>query len=140
MTLALSSAVKQARSTSVKVIIDAGGAGAGSGKIKLYTTPRPASGAAPTGTLLAAIVLSHPCGTVDASGLHLTSPAPAQAGAAGIIRWARVTDADDVFVMDGDVRLSTDGDVAIADFIIDVAQVYPGSFVNLVSALLAEGG
>lgn len=137
MTLALSSAVKQARSAAVKNTIDAG---TSAGKIKLYPSPRPAAGAVPSGSLLATIVLSHPCGTVDASGLHLTSLAPAQAAAAGIVYWARVTDSDDNFVMDGDVRMSSDADANIADFIIDVAQLYPGAFVNLVSATLVEGG
>lgn len=137
MTLALSSRNKQAASAARRDDIDSG---VGAGKIKLYASPRPATGAAPVGGLLATIELSDPCGTVDAGGLHLTSSTPAQAVAAGIIYWARVTDGDDAFVMDGDVRMSTDSDVAIADFIIDIAQVYPGSFVNLVSATLVEGG
>ncbi len=138
MTLALSDDVKEARSTAVKATIDAGST---FGKIKLYTATRPASGASASGcTLLATILFSDPCGTVDGDGLHLTADDPAQAVAAGIINWARVTDSDDNYVMDGDVRLSTDTDVAIADFIIDVAQVYVGSYVNLVSALLAEAG
>lgn len=137
MTLALSTAVKQARSTAVKTTIDAG---TDVGKIKLYASPRPDAGAAPTSALLATILLSDPCGTVDASGLHLTSPVPAQSGAAGIVSWARVTDSDDNYIMDGDVRMAADVDAEIADFLIDIAQVYPGSFVTLVSATLAEGG
>lgn len=137
MTLALSSALKQARSAANRDIIDAGSAG---GKLKLYAGARPASGAAPSGTLLATIVFAYPCGTVDAGGLHLTSPAPAQAVAAGVVQWGRITDSDDAFVMDGDVRLPTDADAASADYLIDIAQVYVGSFVNLVSAVIAEGG
>lgn len=135
MTLALSPAVKLARVTAVRTTIDGGPSG---GKIELHSGTRPATGVADPSTLCATIVLSDPSGTVDAAGLHLTAPAPAQAVLAGVILWARVTDSTGAYVMDGDVRMSTDGDVAIADFIIDVAQVYVGSFVNLVSAVLAE--
>lgn len=136
MTLSLSARNKLAASTARMNDIDLA---ATPGKILLYPDLRPATGAAATGEL-AVITLSDPCGTVDEAGLHLTAPLPAQASAAGIIRWARIVDGDDAFVMDGDVRLLEDTDVGIADFIIDVAQVYPGSFVNLVSATLAEGG
>lgn len=136
MTLALSARNKLAASTARMNDIDLAATPA---KILLYPDPRPATGAAATGEL-AVITLSDPCGTVDADGLHLTALLPAQAGAAGIIRWGRIVDGDDAFVLDGDVRLLDDTDAAVADFIIDVAQVYPGSFINLVSATLAEGG
>ena len=140
MTLSISTRHKQIVSSARMADIDSGNSGTGAGKIKLYPDPRPASGSTPTGNLLCTVTLTHPCGVVNASGLHLTIPSPAQAGASGVIRWARVIDSDDNFIMDGDVRLATDSDVAIADFVIDLAQVYAGSFVNLVSATLAEGG
>lgn len=137
MTLALSARNKLAASTARRADIDLAST---PGVLKLYPSPRPATGAAAGVTLLATIVFSDPCGTVDAAGLHLTSPAPAQAVAAGIIRWGRIEDGDGNFVMDGDVRMAADSDVAIADILIDVAQVYVGSFVNLTSAVIAEGG
>lgn len=136
MTLALSARNKLAASTARRNDIDLA---ATPGKILLYPEPRPATGAAASGAL-AVLILSDPCGTVDELGLHLTAPLPAQATEAGLIRWARIVDGDDNFVLDGDVRLPSDADVGIADFIIDVAQVYPGSFINLMAATLAEGG
>lgn len=136
MTLALSAACKLARVTAVRTTVDIG---TGAGVINLYSGTRPAAGVAATaGTLCAVITLSDPSGTVDAAGYHMTAPAPAQATVAGIITWARVLDSNAAWVMDADVRQADAGDVAIADFIIDVAQVYVGSFVNLVSAVLAE--
>lgn len=136
MTLSISSRNKQAASAARRDDIDLA---ATPGKILYYPDPRPAPGATASG-LLVSMTLTDPCGTVDSSGLHLTSAAAAQAVAAGIIRWARVVDGDDNYVMDGDVRMVTDTDIADADFVIDAAQVYVGSFVNLISATLAEGG
>lgn len=137
MTLGISDRNKIAASTGRKNDIDAA---AVAGSIEYYPAPRAAKGAAPGVTLLCAMTLNYPCGTVDAAGLHLTSSTPAQAVAAGIIKWARIKDGAGNFVMDADVRMLTDSDVAIADMIIDVAQVYVGSFITLVAATLAEGG
>jgi hypothetical protein len=114
------------------------------GKILLYTTPRPASGGdVPAGTLLATVILSDPCGTVDATGLHFTADAPVQAVAAGVVVWGRLCDGDGNWIIDGDARRSDDidvGHIADAIFVIDEDQVYVGSFITLVSATLAEGG
>ncbi|CAN5753484.1 hypothetical protein BH11PSE12_BH11PSE12_08220 [soil metagenome] len=137
MTLSIGSAHKQWVSNARRAHIDNG---TGPGKIKYYPDPRPASGDTPTVTMLCQMLLAKPCGTVDPSGLHLTTSAPAQATGSGIIRWARITDSDDNFIMDGDVRMVSDADIAIADFVIDVARVLTGSFINLVASSLAEGG
>jgi hypothetical protein len=137
MTLTISTRQKQLVSTARMADIDSA---ATPGKIKFYPSPRPASGDTTAASLIATMLFSDPCGTVDASGLHLTSAAPAQVINGGVIRWCRVTDGDDNFVWDGDVRMSTDGDVAIADIVIDVANVLVGGFVTLVSATVAEGG
>ena len=138
MTLALSAAVKLARSTAVRVTIDGA---ATAGKLNMYSAPRPASGAAPTGsTLLASLTFDDPCGTVDNAGLHLVATVVGQGVAAGVVNWARITDGDGVWVMDADVRQFDAVDVLAAEFVIDVAQMFPGAFVNLVQpTTLSEG-
>jgi hypothetical protein len=135
--LTLSSRVKLARSNAVRADIDTS---AMNGKIKFYSAPRPSGGEPATGTLLAVVSLSQPCGTVDASGLHLTPLTSGQAVASGEVAWARVTDGDDIYVMDGSVLAETDPDAALAPFIVDIVQVYAGGYVNLLSATLLEGG
>ncbi len=139
MTLSVSPDLKEARSTANQVMIDGG---SGPGKIEYYSAPRADPGDAPSGgsALLATMTLTDPCGTVDGDGLNLTAAAPCQAVAAGTIDWARITDSDGNWMFDGDVRKEDDVDVAIADYIIDESHVYVGSFVTLVSALIAEGG
>lgn len=133
----LSPTLKQARATANKNAIDAA---ATPGKMKCYSAPRPSPGGTPAGDLLATFIFTDPCGVVDAVGLHLTIDAPAQVLANGVIDWGRLEDGDGNWVMDGNVRMPADSDVASADFVIDNATVLIGGFVVLVSALIVEGG
>lgn len=133
----VSSRHKIAVSTARRNDIDAASTAA---KILYYPDPQADGDAAPAGALLASATLTRPCGTVDATGLRLTSDLPGQAVAAGIIRWARIVDGDGNFVMNLTVRKFDDSDVASANFIADIVQVYPGALINLLSARIAEGG
>lgn len=132
MTLNLTAATKNARMTALKNTIDA----ASAAKLLLYTSPRPATGAAATGTLLVSIALTQPCGVVDASGLHLVAAGSAQASGTGIATWARLVDGNNNAVFDCDAK-QTD-DPRQAELILDIAAMYPGAFVNLVSAVITE--
>lgn len=138
MTLSTTERHRIAVSTARRNDIDAGVA-MGGGKIKLYSGVRPSSGGDPVGDLLCVVQLTDVCGTVDASGLHITAIGPAQATSAGVVRWARITDSDDVAIIDGDVRVVGDPDILTADIVVDIAQVYPGGFVVLLSATISEG-
>jgi hypothetical protein len=77
-------------------------AAAGASSILLYTTPRPAAGAAPGAAHMAEVVLAKPCATI-AGGVLTLHPADA-AGAmllsSGIPRWARWQRSDGVLVGD----------------------------------------
>lgn len=132
----LSPILKLARSTSVQQTLDAA---ATAGRMDLYTSPESVGGAVPTGTLLASITFARPCGTVDAAGLHLIADM-VQAVGTGVITVAYLTDGDGNWVMDGSVKQADAPDAASADFLVDVALVYPGGFVGLVDGTIAEGG
>lgn len=132
MTLAVSPAQKAAASNGRKSALDADTAPA---VLRLYPAPRPAAGAAPGVAQLVAITLTKPCGTVDASGLHLTQVGPGQVGTGGTIAWGRIEDGAGVWQFDGDAA-----DTGTPEFLLDQVAVLPGAFVSLVSALIAEGG
>lgn len=137
MTLTISPRQKLAVSAARRDDIDAAPS---PGKLLCYPDPQPAAGDAPSGALIASFVLTDPCGTVDAAGLHITTAAPAQVSASGIIRWGRIVDGDGNWCIDGKIRLATDADVATADYVIDTAGALVGGFVVLLSATIAEGG
>lgn len=133
----LSNQVKLARATALQQQIDAG---ATPGRMDLYTEPQPEPGATPTGEYLGSIVFPQPCGAIDTDtpGLRLIA-SPVQAVGAGMIAWARITDGDGNWCADGIVRQDDAPDADTADFLVDVAQVYPGGYVGLVDGLLLEG-
>lgn len=129
MTINLSPACKQARSLGTLSAIDADSEPA---TIRLYAAPRPTPGGEPAAPAITIITLTKPAGTVDASGLHLTQAAIAQVISAGEPAWGRICNGAGEWVIDGDVG---------AEFMIDTAgALYPGAFVNLLSADFAEGG
>lgn len=133
MTLNLSQTVKAARTAALKSSIDAAGTAS---ILALYAEPRPAPGANSAATLLASIVLVYPCGVIDDTGLHLVASGSAQAVGAGIANWARLSDGNGNWIMDVDCKQT--GDTRQAELILDIAQFFPGAFVNLVSAVIAE--
>lgn len=133
----VAAATKQAASEARRVKIDSG---SGPGRVEFYSTPRTPIDSAITATLIASITLTDPCGTVDATGLHLTSSAPGQVVANGMISWARVVDSDGNPVFSGIALQLDDPDVATAAFKIDKVDVFAGGFISLAQADLAEGG
>lgn len=133
----VSAANKLAKSDATKAQIDAG---SGPGKIEFYGSPRTAIDATVTATLIATITLTDPCGTTDATGLHLTSTTPGQVVANGTITWARVVDSDGNSIFSGIALQLDDPDAATAAFKIDKVDVFAGGFISLAQADLAEGG
>lgn len=132
----LAPTVKALRATALMQALDAA---ATASRMDLYTGPSPTNGEAPTGIFLASIPFAQPCGTVDQVGLHLIASA-VQAVGAGLIAVAYLTDGDGHWIMDGVVKQADDPNAVDADFLVDVAQVYPGGFVGLVDGTLVEGG
>lgn len=133
MTTQYIDAVKYERMTAVKAKIDTGSGTAG---IKVYTTPRPATGAAPTGaTLLVTINLNNPCGTVTDGDLALDTEAQSTIAADGAPSWARVTDRDGNAVGDMTVGLPGSG----ADLEIGASYLYAGGKLTPTSAYLRDG-
>ena len=133
----VSAATKLAKSEATKTKIDGG---SGPGKIEFYASPRTAIDATVTATLIATITLTDPCGTTDATGLHLTSTAPGQVVANGTIAWARVVDSSGNPVFSGIALQLDDPAASTAAFKIDKVDVFAGGFISLAQADLAEGG
>lgn len=111
------------RTNRMTQVVNAIDAGASTGKLRLYTTPRPATGAAiTTQTLLAELAFADPCGTVTNGVLTFSALTDdSNADASGIAVWARVVDSDGNFVMDmsvtatgggGDIELNSTAIVA----------------------------
>ena len=80
-------------------------AGAGNGTAKIYSGTIPATPeTAATGTLLAELVLSKPCGAVSAKTLTFAAIAQdPEANADGVAGYVRISDSDGNAVIDGDV-------------------------------------
>ncbi|NKF21570.1 hypothetical protein [Solimonas marina] len=127
----LRDAVSNARLNTIRDAVDAG---PGAGKLRIYTSPRPAAGAAiTTQTLLATLTFADPCAPDAAAGILQFSDLTAEASApgAGTALWARVTDSDDNFVLDlGVGALGSGYDIELLDI-----AVTAGDAVSLNSAL-----
>src|SRR5690242_3134582 len=91
-----------ARNAAVKGVADLIDAGSGPGTIKIYSGSQPASPAtAPTGTLLATVVLGDPAFAAPANGVVAgADPAAVTASTSGSAGWCRVADSDGNAVMD----------------------------------------
>lgn len=133
----VSAANKIAKHNATIALIDAG---SGAGKIQFFSGSRTAIDATVTAVLVAELLLTKPSGTVGAGGLSLTPNGAGQAVGTGRIDWARVVDSDNSPVFSGVVLASSDPAAASADFIIDDVNVFSGGLINLVSAVLQEGG
>lgn len=128
---------KAAKHNATMALIDAGN---GAGKIQFFSGARTAIDSTVTATLLAEVPLAKPPGTVGVGGLSLTANGAGQAVGTGRIDWARVVDSNNNPVFSGVVLASSDPAAASADFIIDDVNVFSGGLLNLVSAVLQEGG
>ena len=102
MTLAISPAHKLARLTGTLSFADAG---AQNSRIRLYATTQPATGGDPGGGLLVEILLSKPCGEINASVLTLKQSEPSGdlILETGTALWARWINGRDEVVADGSV-------------------------------------
>lgn len=105
------------------------------GKLKLYDGTKPSPGAAiTTQVLLAEILFNDPCGTVSDGVLTLTFEGETQALATSDVTWCRITDSDNVFVIDADVT-DTSGSGAVK---IDSIHLYEGGLVRVSTATISE--
>jgi len=108
MALTMSTSLRTTRLTAVLTALNAG---SGPGTRKIYTGPRPATGAAiTTETLLGTLIFSDPAGTItDAVLTFDLITADASADADGTPAWYRDADSDGNFVMDGSVTVTGGG-------------------------------
>jgi hypothetical protein len=134
MSISMATTLRNARLNQITAAIDAG---AGAGTLKLYTGPRPASGAAITSeTLLATLTFSDPsAGAASAGVLTLdTITDDTSADASGTAVWARIQDSDAAFVMDLDVGAAGSG----ADIELVSTTITAGQAVGIASATITE--
>jgi hypothetical protein len=136
-TIQISTATKERRSLAIVADLDKGSSFA---QINFYGGTVPTIGSVISSTLIVAIPLNKPSGTVDALGLHLTASAAGQVVADGTITWGMAVDSDGNKIFLGSALLNTDPAAATAAFVLDKITVYTGGFVSLASALLVEGG
>lgn len=135
MTVGIGTNVKNATLAGIAALIDGGG---GAGHIKMYSTPRPATGVAiTTQTLLADIVLNNPSfGTITGGSMDLSTVGvvqDAEANASGEAIWARFEDFSGEFVLDVDV-----GDLASgAEIKLPNTTITIGGLVNVVSGSIS---
>ena len=134
MTIAYSTALKNARLDLVATAIDAGAA---AGTVKIYDGTRPATGAAiTTQTLLVTGTFSDPCAAAASAGtLTFSAITYGFAAATGTATWARIADSDGNFVADASVGTSGSG----ADFILNSTGIVVDGVVNHVSAAITAG-
>jgi hypothetical protein len=132
MTIAYATALKQSRMTQVKSAIETG---TGTACLKIYTSPRPATGATATGTLLDTHNINNPCGTVDSNGdLVLDLATESTIVADGAPFWARCLDRDGGFVADMSVGIPASN----ADVEIGASMLYTGGKLTPTSAKLRD--
>jgi hypothetical protein len=104
----LSTASRNAAAAAIAALADAG---SGPGTIKIYTGAPPATPAtAPSGTLLATVVMGDPAFTGTAGGTSTgADPAAVTPVASGTAGWFRMADSDGGTVYDGDVTATGGG-------------------------------
>lgn len=104
----------------------------------LYSGDRPATGEVIDeyeNELLVDFVLPFPSGTITNGVLTLGSVADTVGLAAGTVAWARITDANDTFVMDLSVTVPAgNGDVKISS-----VTTIIGGVVRVISGIITEG-
>lgn len=138
MTLALSTAVKNAR---LHALTDAIDGGSGAGKLLIYDGTRPATGGAiTTHNLLVTQLFADPsAGSISGTTLTLALGASVLASHTGVASWARITDSAGTFVADMDVGASGSGkEVELASGGTPTTQLYEGGVVSISVATLVE--
>lgn len=131
-TITLASAIKTARLQAVLNAIDAG---SGAAELRLYTAPQPSGGVAiTTQTLLIALPLADPAGSISGAALTLTPMLDTLCVASGDLAWARLVDSAGVWCADFDITLAGGGGAITVDRL----DVYTGGTIRTLSASLTE--
>lgn len=135
MALGYAAGLRNAQLDQITAKLDAG---AGAGTIKVYGTPRPATGAAVGGaTLLATLTLSDPSAGAAAAGVWTVSAVTddVAADASGTPVWFRGADSTGTFVMDG----SAGGPASGADLEFNVSPFVAGGLVEITGGTITAG-
>jgi hypothetical protein len=140
VTLALSTAVKNARLHALTDAIDGGPA---AGKLLIYDGTRPATGAAITDqNLLVTQLFADPsAGSISGTTLTLAIGASVLASRTGQAKWARITASDGTFVADMDVVQTNGGPGEVlltTSSAGQTTQVYEGGVAAVSVATLVE--
>jgi hypothetical protein len=136
MAMTFSTALRTTRVTAILTAIDAG---AGAGTRKIYTGPRPATGAAiTTETLLGTLTFSDPCGTVTDGVLTFSAlTADAEADATGTAAWYRDADSTGAFVSDGSITATGGG----GDMTLNTVSIVASGPISVTGTkAITEGG
>ena len=100
--------------------------------VRIYGGERPALGAAPSGDLLATIVLVEPIGEIEDGLLSITPTGEALIEIGGVATWARIVNGDGVLAWDCDVSdLNGTGELRLPS-----TTLYAGGYTRIVSGLL----
>ena len=100
--------------------------------VRIYGGARPALGAAPSGDLLATIVLVEPIGEIEDGLLSITPTGEALIEIGGVATWARIVNGDGVLAWDCDVSdLNGTGELRLPS-----TTLYAGGYTRIVSGLL----
>lgn len=133
MSLGFSTTLRNNRLDEITALIDAG---AGAGLLKIYTGPRPATGAAITSEiLLATLTFSDPSFPAAAVGIITASAitSDSSADATGNAAWFRILDSDLNFVLDGSIGLSG------SDLNVNQLVVVGGVIVGITDFQITDG-
>ena len=133
MTVAYSTAVRNARLNVVRDDIDAG---AGAGLLRIYDGVRPATGGTVT-TLLAQLAMTDPSAPDAAAGVLTLSAITkdSSADATGTATWARIVRSDGVFVADLSATVTGGG----GDLQLSTASIVAGAEVDITSFTITAG-
>lgn len=133
MTLEFSDTLANARAAAITSQRDGG---TGAGFIRIYDGVRPSKGGSAT-NLLAELTFSTTSSPAAISGV-LTANAitgEASAPASGAATWFREVDGDGVFILDGDIGLTSSG----AELELNDINIVAGQPVNISSYVTTEG-
>lgn len=131
--LTFSDPLRTSRVQLLATAIDAGSTGPAT--LKIYVGPRPAPGAAITGSLLATLQFAHPCAQTVSGGMLTLKPLAEQlVSGNGIPSWGRISDRDGSFVADLNVGPPGSG----ADIEIPADELFTGAMLRINSATITE--
>lgn len=123
--------VTSLRNSRLNAIVSACGA---TGRLLIYSGTRPATGAAPSGTLLVTMPLKNPVGTVAAAVLTFTKPDDVQATANGTASWARIDDGTNAVI-----DLSLSDTTGVGEVKLNTTTITTGLFVSAQTITVNEG-